>query len=1010
MSPLPLSGYLNMPVTVLGCFLVCHNRGRYLFKYQDRASAEGHFDAGTQLIESWNRELMSCVCDSYVEMILEIQKLRRDVSSSIIDSSACPAISLSLKAYGDQIYSFWPRSERPVPIDQLGDCNNIPSGATSVPKADWECLKERVIHPFYSRIVDLPVWQLYSGNLVKAEEGMFLSQPGNGMIGSLLPATVCSFVKEHYPVFSVPWEFVTEIQAVGFSVREIRPKMVRDLLKISSKSIVLRSVDMYIDVLEYCLSDFQQTGLSSLSRDDAPIDPVSNNTFHREPDVRSTSQLESNASSSIGIANQGAASSGDALEMMTSLGKALFDFGRGVVEDIGRAGAPLPYQNAATGVSQNMDQKFVSIAAELKGLPCPTATSHLKKLGLTELWLGNKEQQSLMLPLGEKFIHPKVLDRPLLGDTFSNFSLQVLLKLQNFSLNLLANHMKLIFHEDWVNHVVGSNMAPWLSWEKLSSSGGQGGPSPEWIRIFWKSFRSSQELSLFSDWPLIPAFLGRPVLCRVRERHLVFIPPLLEHPTLTSGISERESTESYVGRTGVSRGNTSDAELAESYILAFERFKNNYPWLLPMLNQCNIPIFDEAFIDCAAPCNCFPMPGKLLGQVIASKLVAAKQAGYFTEPTNFSTKNCNELFSLLSDEFFSNSFSYAQEEIEVLRSLPIYKTVVGSYTKLQGQDQCMVPSNSFLKPNDEHCLSYATDSNESSFLRALGVVELLDQQILVRFGLPGFERKPQNEQEEILIYVYKNWHDLQSDQSVVEALKETKFVRNSDEFSTDLLKPKELFDPGDAILISIFFGERRKFPGERFSTDGWLRILRKLGLRTATEVDVIIECAKRVEFLGIECMKSGYLDDFDADTTNSRTEVSAEVWALGGSVVEFVFSNFALFFSNNFCDLLGKIAFVPAELGFPNVGSKKVLASYSEAIFSKDWPLAWSCSPVLSRQHIIPPEYSWVALHLRSPPAISTVLKHLQVKRILFGYIFKKNKNLYDLSKLHFILTVFYPR
>ncbi|KAE9615782.1 putative transcription factor C2H2 family [Lupinus albus] len=978
MSPLPLSGYLNMPVTVLGCFLVCHNRGRYLFKYQDKALAEGHFDAGNQLIESWNRELMSCVCDSYVEMILEIQKLRRDASSSIIDSSACPAITLSLKAYGGQIYTFWPRSERHVLIDQLGNCDNTPSGATAVPKADWECLKERVIRPFYSRMVDLPVWQLYSGNLVKAEEGMFLSQPGNGMIDSLLPATVCSFVKEHHPVFSVPWELVTEIQAVGFPVREIRPKMVRELLKRSSKSIVLRSVDMYVDVLEYCLSDFQQTGSSSLSRDDIPTDQVSNNALFQETDVRSTSQPDSNAHRPIGIANQGAASSGDALEMVTSLGKALFDFGRVVVEDIGRAGAPLAYRNAVSGLSLNRDQKLILIAAELKGLPCPTASSHLKKLGLTELWLGNKEQQSLMLPLGEKFIHPKVLDRTLLCDIFSNLSLQELLKLQNFSLNLLASHMKQIFHKDWVNHVMGSNMVPWLSWEKLSSSGGQGGPSPEWIRVFWKSFRDSQELSLFSDWPLIPAFLGRPVLCRVRERHLVFIPPL-EHLTLANGTSEGESTESYVDEARVARDNTSDAELVESYISAFHRFKNDYPWLLPMLNQCNIPIFDEEFIECASSCNCFPLPGKLLGQVIVSKLVAAKQVGYFTEPTNLSTSNCDDLFLLFSVEFFSNGISYAQEEIDVLRSLPIYKTVVGSYTKLQGQDQCMVPSNSFLKPYDEHCLSYATDSNESSFLRALGVVELLDQQILVRFALPDFERKPQSEQEEILVYVYKNWHDLQSVQSVVDALKETKFVRNSDEFSADLLKPVELFDPGDAILISIFFGERRKFPGERFSTDGWLRILRKLGLRTATEVDVIIECAKRVEFLGIECIKSGDLDDFEADTTNSPTEVSAEVWALGGSVVEFVFSNFALFFSNNFCDLLGKISFVPAELGFPNVGSKKVLASYSEAILSKDWPLAWSCAPILSKQHIIPPEYSWPALHLRSPPACSTVLKHLQV-------------------------------
>ncbi|XP_014490933.1 uncharacterized protein LOC106753623 isoform X1 [Vigna radiata var. radiata] len=977
MAPLPLSGCINLPVTIIGCFLVCHNRGRYLFKYQDRgASTEGHFDAGNQLIESWNREVMSCVCDSYIEMVLEIQKLRRDIPSSLFDSSAYSAISRSLKAYGDQIYSFWPRScERQVLIDQQANHDdNPPSPPRVVLKADWECLKDRVIHPFYSRIVDLPVWQLYSGNLVKADEGMFLAQPGNGLIGNLLPATVCSFVKEHYPVFSVPWELVTEIQAIGFSVREIRPKMVRDLLKVSSKPFTLRSVDTYIDVLEYCLSDFQKTESSTSAKDN---DPDTSNAFSREIDFHRITSFQRNIP---GSTSRGEASSGDALEMMTSLGKALFDFGRGVVEDIGRSGAPGAYSNATTSIGQSRDQKFILIASELKGLPFPTGTSNLKKLGLNELWIGNKEQQSLMLPLGDKFIHPKLIDRPLLGGIFSNFTLQSLLKLQNFSLNLLANHMKQIFHEDWVNHVMGSNMAPWLSWEKLPSSGSQGGPSPEWIRTFWKSFRgSTEELSLFSDWPLIPAFLGRPVLCRVRERHLVFIPPLLEHSNSTSGISESESAESYVSGVRVPRDNTSETDSAESYISAFERFKTNYPWLLPMLNQCNIPVFDEAFIDCAASSNCFSMSGQSLGHVIASKLVAAKQAGYFTEPTNLSTSNCDALFSLFSDEFFSSDFHYTREQIEALRSIPIYKTVVGSYTKLQGQDQCMIPSNSFLKPYDERCLSCATDSNESSFLRALGVLELHDKQILVRFGLPGFERKSQNEQEEILIHIFKNWHDLQSDQLVVEALKETKFVRNSDEFSTDLLKPLDLFDPGDAILISIFFGERRKFPGERFNTDGWLRILRKLGLRTATEVEVIIECAKRVEFLGIECMKSGDLDDFETDIINSHSEVSPEVWALGGSVIEFVFSNFALFFSNNFCDLLSKIACVPAELGFPSIGCKRVLASYNEAILSKDWPLAWSCAPILSKQHTVPPEYSWGPLHLRSPPAFCTVLKHLQV-------------------------------
>ncbi|KAK0586428.1 hypothetical protein LWI29_006705 [Acer saccharum] len=110
-------------------------------------------------------------------------------------------------------------------------------------------------------------------------------------------------------------------------------------------------------------------------------------------------------------------------------------------------------------------------------------------------------------------------------------------------------------------------------------------------------------------------------------------------------------------------------------------------------------------------------------------------------------------------------------------------------------------------------------SNEYVLVRALGVLELYDQQILVRFGLPGYEGKPQSKQEDILIYLYTNWEDLQADSFVVETLKDTKFVRNANEFSMDLSKPKDLFDLANAILTSVFSGERKKFLGERFDTD-----------------------------------------------------------------------------------------------------------------------------------------------------------------------------------------------
>nr|XP_043613326.1 uncharacterized protein LOC122585271 [Erigeron canadensis] len=241
----------------------------------------------------------------------------------------------------------------------------------------------------------------------------------------------------------------------------------------------------------------------------------------------------------------------------------------------------------------------------------------------------------------------------------------------------------------------------------------------------------------------------------------------------------------------------------------------------------------------------------------------------------------------------------------------------------------------------------------------------------------GFEEKPLPEQEEMLQYLYMNWQDLQQDSSVIEALKDTKFVTGAD---GDLHKPKHLFDPCDELLTSIFSGEVHKFPGEKFVLDGgWLNILRKTGLQNTSDAAIVLECARRVEFLGAESMKYA-----GGDFSETTTEVSAQVWSLAETLISVVFERFDFLYSHNFCSIFGKIACIPAEFGFPfeseKKGVKRVLCSYSEAILLKDWPLAWTIAPILTRESLVPPEYSWGALQLTSPPPFTNVLEHLKVK------------------------------
>nr|XP_043609454.1 sacsin [Erigeron canadensis] len=977
MSPLPLSNCINTPVAILGCFLVRHNRGRYIFMYQDSESLfRAQPDAGNQLIEAWNRELMTCVRDAYVRLVLEMFRIKRDPSTSTLESRVTHAINMALNARGSHIYSFWPSSSGKPILSDTEDAydlvleNNL--------KADWNCFVDQVIKPFYSRLVDLPVWQLYSGNLVKAEEGMFLSQPGSTIGGNVLPATVCSFVKEHYPVFSVPWELVSEIQAIGFNVREIKPKMVRDLLRISPTTMIVPSIDTYMDVLEYCLSDIQliePSNADGLSTSGEGNDPDYNFVPNPGPSRLSSSSTLSSTSQ------------GDPIEMVASIGKALFDFGRGVVEDMGRGGSSSErYSMSGAGLNgrtRTMDHKFLIVANELRGLPCPTATSHLIKLGSTELWVGSKQQQSLMTPLAAKFVHPNILERPILAQIFTNDNLLSLLKLHIFSPRLLADHMSSLFHPDWVNHVIDSSPAPWFSWENNSSLGREGVPSPEWTKLFWKSFSGSQELALFSDWPIVPALLGRPVLCRVKHCDLIFIPPRLMDVDLENAVTEwgLEADDMFMD---------SLTEEVQPYKLAFEVTNKKHPWLYSMLNQCNIPVLDVAFIDCAPPLNCFPAVGQSLGQAIASKLSAAKSSGYLPELTSFIASDCEELFSLFASDFSSNGSDYTREALEVLRDLPIYKTVTGTYRKLNIRDTYMIAPNASLEPYNEQCLFYGSDFSKSELVRALGVTELQDKQILVQFALPRFDEKPQPEQERILKYIFMNRQDLLQDSLVIEALKETKFVKSANEESGSFYKPKDLFDPGDPLLTSIFSGEAHKFPGDRFVSDGWLNILRKTGLQNTGDADVVLECARRVEFLGAESMNpSGVVDDFEEDFSDTRSEVSLYIWSLAETLIGAIFANFAVLYGSGFCNMLGKIACVPAEKGFPSVsgkkGGKRVLCSYSEAILLKDWPLAWCAAPIISKQSIVPPEYSWGGLQLRSPPPFTTVLKHLQAIGRNFG-------------------------
>ena len=119
---------------------------------------------------------------------------------------------------------------------------------------------------------------------------------------------------------------------------------------------------------------------------------------------------------------------------------------------------------------------------------------------------------------------------------------------------------------------------------------------------------------------------------------------------------------------------------------------------------------------------------------------------------------------------------------------------------------------------------------------------------MVNFGLPGFEQKNEHDQECILIFIYINWEDLQFENTIVATLKDTIFFKcGGHDVSSQLFKPQELMDLDDSLLKTFLAGDSSKFPGGRFATDGWLRILHKVGLRTTSEREILIECARNIK-------------------------------------------------------------------------------------------------------------------------------------------------------------------
>jgi hypothetical protein len=73
-----------------------------------------------------------------------------------------------------------------------------------------------------------------------------------------------------------------------------------------------------------------------------------------------------------------------------------------------------------------------------------------------------------------------------------------------------------------------------------------------------------------------------------------------------------------------------------------------------------------------------------------------------------------------------------------------------------------------------------------------------------------------------------------------------------------------------------------------------------------------------------------------------------------------------------------QIHFVPSAVFVPAAATwGHALARYSDCLVPKDWPLAWSCLPVIHSDAHLPVATAWSALRLNSPPKFDSIQQHL---------------------------------
>eukprot|EP00897_Mesotaenium_endlicherianum_P007203 jgi/Mesen1/6510/ME000332S05518 len=878
--------------------------------------------------------------------------------------------------------------------------------------AEVQAITEGLIKPLYVKLAELPLWLLNGGGMGKAHEAMFLALPGEmGCCEAPLEA-VGRFLHAHHKVFDLPWELACELEGAGVAVQQFTPRMLRALLRALNTADLNSDSEAQLDLLEYCCAD--------ICREAAPSSPPGLPQQRQQQQV----PLGRNISSLPGGGPVAGGAHRGAPELLDEF--ATFEVDTQAVGDLN--GVPVP--TAASSVAR-LGTGVLLLATPQQQSLLPGASSTFvhsgwtSRPGLLALFLHPAARTTLLL----KPFSPQELLWVHWLRTFWTYVDPHKLALFNHwplipavtsgAMLVPVKHRELVFVPP-----AASELPPGAARADVASSVPPG------------ALDATQRATSAAPPSGSSRAMGR-FHSREKEGRNAVCPPKSE-PGPSASSDEEEEEKDQDGRfEELERSHPWLMPLLRRLgVPVFDR------WFLDtrVLVSCSppagrsLPQLRLRGLHLATPVA--PAEAELLLILLASPFrttgpfSAAQVSPYTGEEAAlirslpiFRTVQGAQVALDLAVHCIvpPGAFLHPESTTCLLHRpapeiAPLFQAVgVPTLADKDVLTRFALPGfGGLTKADQKRTLSYVL-VNWHSLREDEALKSALKE---ARFVLPGCPAPA----AAAAAGCEAGWRagaragagaEVSGSVMDVNAGEEEAQNQQQQQRQEPLqrVRPTDLMDPHKQLLRQVYGDEPARCPGGEFASSQWLAVLRDAGLRTSMDAATLLECARKVESLShhqhhqqqslrLEGERGGpaardgegweNFNEEELSTSGGRGEARAlarvdargGAGALGhsGAAAETILGNFAAVFDRRFCEQLSRIRFVPAHRGIPSGsrGDCRVLTLYSHVLLHRDWPLAWTCTPVIARASLVPPEFAWRFLQIQSPPPFAAVLGHLK--------------------------------